>query len=370
MKSLLLLLTIALTSNAFSNDGAYFVSGNQLIPIQESDIEISKEILTIKRVGDYLHVTVDYTFTNNGEAKELLVGFEAKSPGGDVDGTPIDGRHPYMNDFSVTVNDEVLPFEVAMVNTENYYVQNEISGLTEEEALGENFDVNYPNFYYVYHFNVRFKPGVNKIIHTYRYHISGSVDMAFSFDYILTAANRWANKQIDDFTLLLDLGQYSDYYVSKSFFSSSKNWTNGLFLEGVLPAFYEELYELSMPMYVVTKDEVPTFHQKNFHPEGELNVFNIRPFDILMAETFDSKELDLPYDVSSVTHLETTTDEVSYKILRNLPYAVRGYVFKTKAIREYYERLDWYQPNPEYVAEIELLTEEEQAWLKSLKENH
>ncbi len=367
MKTLLFLLSIVLTANAFANDGAFFASGNQLIPIEESDIEISKEILTIERVGDYLHVTVDYTFVNNAEAKELLVGFEAKSPGGDVDGTPIDGQHPYMKNFSVLVNDQMLPYEVSLVNTETYFVNNSMASLSEEEAMGDNFDVNNPNFYYVYHFNVRFEPGVNKIIHKYQYRISGSVEMDFEFDYILTAANRWANKQIDDFTLILDLGNYSEYYVSRNFFSSFENWKNGIFLEGDnLPYMFED----TAPMYVLSKEGIPTFHQTNFHPEDELRVFAPHQHYVLMAESFDYKELELPYSSGSVSNLVTTTDEVSYKILRNLPYARRGYVFKTKSIQKYYEKMPWYQPDPKYVAKPELLTEEEQEWLKLLKENH
>lgn len=35
----------------FANDGAYYVSGNHLIPMYESDIVVKKEILTIKRAG-------------------------------------------------------------------------------------------------------------------------------------------------------------------------------------------------------------------------------------------------------------------------------------------------------------------------------
>lgn len=359
MKSLVLFALILLTTNVFANDGAFFASGNQLIPIQESDIEISKEILTIKRVGDYLHVTVDYTFMNNADAKEILVGFEAKSPSGDVDGTPIDGKHPFMQDFSVMVNNELLPFEVAMVNKETYYVNDEIASLTDEEALGEHFEMNYPNFFYVYHFNVRFERGENKIIHTYQYKISGSIEMDFEFDYILTAANRWANKQIDDFTLKLDLGDYTDYYVSKSFFSSSENWTNGMFIEPKNRVIYEE----TNPMYVLTQEDIPTFHQKNFHPEDELRVYMPKNHYLLMAETFDYKELDLSYSFEHVNHLETSVNEQSYKILRNYPYARRGYVFKTAYIQAYYEKMPWYQPDPNYEAKPELLTEGEQIWL-------
>lgn len=71
-------------SNA--NDGAFYASGNQLIPIRETTISIQKEVLEIVRDGDELDITVNYTFFNPGGAKSILVGFEAASPAGDVDG--------------------------------------------------------------------------------------------------------------------------------------------------------------------------------------------------------------------------------------------------------------------------------------------
>ncbi len=34
-------------THSWANDGAYTMSGNQLIPIMESDISVKKEILTL-----------------------------------------------------------------------------------------------------------------------------------------------------------------------------------------------------------------------------------------------------------------------------------------------------------------------------------
>ncbi len=60
-------------------------------------------------------------------------------------------------------------------------------------------------------------------------------------------------------------------------------------------------------------------------------------------------------------------DERSYKILRNLPYAKRGYIFTTDYIQQYYETLDWYKPNPDYKVSIDALSPKEHLWLKVLK---
>jgi hypothetical protein len=45
-----------------ANDGAFYMNGNQLIPVNETQVELRKEILTVKRVGRNILIDVDYTF--------------------------------------------------------------------------------------------------------------------------------------------------------------------------------------------------------------------------------------------------------------------------------------------------------------------
>ena len=200
-------------AHLLANDGAFYAKGNQLIPISEATVSVKKEVLSIQRTTNgYVRVTVSYIFDNPGAAKEILVGFEAPSPAGDVDGTPINGQHPYISNFSVVMNGSPIRYETAFVNDEDYYENEEINGLTETEALGERFNENDPGFYYVYHFNAPFKKGLNTIQHTYNFKMGSSVMEYYSFGYILTAANRWANNGIDDFTLIIDLGDFQNFF--------------------------------------------------------------------------------------------------------------------------------------------------------------
>lgn len=105
-----------------ANDGAYYGRGNHLIPVTETDVSVQKEILTIRKVRDNsIEVTVYYEFFNPKEDKTILVGFEADSPTGDVDGMPKNGLHPYMRDFTVNLNNQVLPYQVAYVSDTAYY---------------------------------------------------------------------------------------------------------------------------------------------------------------------------------------------------------------------------------------------------------
>ena len=55
--------------------------------------------------------------------------------------------------------------------------------------------------------------------------------------------------------------------------------------------------------------------------------------------------------------------DAEQRIMRNLPFAWRGYVFKSKDLQKYFESTTWYIPDPDYVADMEALPEKEQAWI-------
>jgi hypothetical protein len=52
---------LAMTLAAWGNDGVFYVNGNQLVPIQETDIALTKEVLTIS-LGDDGYAKVDVQF--------------------------------------------------------------------------------------------------------------------------------------------------------------------------------------------------------------------------------------------------------------------------------------------------------------------
>lgn len=362
MNKLIFILFSFISLTLYSNDGAYYASGNQLIPISENEVSIKKEILTVKRIIideiEYVYVTVDYTFYNPSTEKTILVGFEAPSPSGDVNGFPKNGAHPYMSNFKVIMNGNSLNFKTAMVNTKEYYIKNKIDAKTEEEVLGEDFNSNSPEFYYVYHFNAVFKPGINKIKHTYRFKMSGSISDFYSFDYILTAANRWANNQIDDFTLNIEMGENQGFSVRNSFFNNTDNWfiDNG-----------RSVSSNGLSTNFITYDGKISFKKKNFHPKGELYVTSTDGPIKNYFTSFDSDYHNLPSKINPENTATDSENEDSYKILRNLPFAIRGYVFKTKIIQDYYLSQSWYKPNLKYKADFEKLNTVEKEWLRIVK---
>lgn len=95
------------TIMTYANDGGYFVSGNHLIPISNTDIKIEKEVLTIylSDTTEYTYVDVDYTFVNtSSKPKTIKMGFEAELE--DLYKLPEEGTkgHPYIYDFTVELN--------------------------------------------------------------------------------------------------------------------------------------------------------------------------------------------------------------------------------------------------------------------------
>ena len=52
------------------------------------------------------------------------------------------------------------------------------------------------------------------------------------------------------------------------------------------------------------------------------------------------------------------------KIMRNLPFAYRGYIFKNKELDTFFKTTEWYIPNPSYDGNMEALNEEEKRWVE------
>ena len=67
---------------AWANDAEYYASGNQLVPLKQTSIRVTKEVLSIDLRDDgTAFVDVQYEFTNpENKAKTILMGFEADPP--------------------------------------------------------------------------------------------------------------------------------------------------------------------------------------------------------------------------------------------------------------------------------------------------
>jgi len=271
----LLLLVFSYTSHA--NDGAYMGSGNHLIPINETDISVKNEILTITLIGDKAVVEVYYEMYNPGNEKNVIVGFEAPSPGGDARHDLKDNGHPYISDFTISVNGTKSDYTI------NYFTKDDPSykksmSLKEFKKYIENNGESQYVLSYV--FSANFVKGKNIIKHTYTYEMSSNVSLKYSFDYILTAANRWANNGIDDFTLNIKTNKEPYLSILPTFFSKTNGWSiigKGTMKYGPNPDDNSrEDYRNTLWFFVV--DGYIQFKKKKFHPKGELDF--CKPNDI------------------------------------------------------------------------------------------
>jgi hypothetical protein len=369
MKFLITLFVFVIVDvSLYANDGAYTMSGNQLIPIVEKNIAVKKEILSIKRLpvdNNLMEVTVYYEFFNPVNDKEVLVGFEAASPTGDVNGTPVNGGHPYMTDFTVQLNNVILPYKVAIVKDSMYYKNGQFKTVTPIIDNTNNVD-----FFYVYHFKAKFKKGLNIVKHTYTVEAGGSVMTKYDFDYILTAAKRWANKQIDDFTLNIDMGNYESFYIAKGFFTTKQDWLIhgiGKAIDNLKPREYIHNGSPSILFYVHKASLV--FNARNFKPKGELYIAASRYLRSTDDTLFNANtSLNLPLSINEQEEIAVPANDFSKKVLKNLAFARRGYIFSNTALQQYFEKMDWYIPNPNYEPVLSKLTKEEQIFAEKYKE--
>lgn len=412
-KTFIILLALLATASLKANDGAFYAQGNHLIPITETTISVRKEILTITHMadtitgwGDMFKVNVYYEFFNPGPAKDVTVGFESPTPDGNGYGGTLDEAYkgqPYMYGFNVVMNGKPLPHQVAHVpykyegdyqfdytrKTEDYYKNGQVQDMPKEqykanlrryfpeEADAEEAALDYYGylFYYVYHFNAHFNEGLNTIQHTYTVKGSDLVMTDYLFDYIMTAANRWANNGIDDFTLILNMGDHTSFSVCPTFYASPDEWTfSG---KGKIGERREMIGMCeNCPMFHVQTGSL-VFKQKNFHPEGELHIMS----DALYLYMYDFKEGDkdeiegfvndfkskyynnLMLDDEQPVDISKFTPEQK-RIVKNVPFAYRGYVFKDKGLQCFFESTDWYIPNPDYQADMSKLETGEKKWVQ------
>jgi hypothetical protein len=261
----------------FANDGAFRVNGNQLIPMYETDISVKKEILSIKAIGSgQASVEVYYEFFNPKETKELEVGFEAFTPCGDVDAKPMDGEHPYIGNFSVSINGLLIPYKVAIERDSLYFRNGKYKTMSKADVLKESEDNDMVNFFYVYHFRILFNKGLNIIHHTYVVDLSSSVEELYSFEYVLTAAGRWANRQIDDFTLNIDVGDFQDLSIKNTFFKTAADWQ----IKGTGKRIVRKSDEADEEMteFFIRKGSL-IFQKKNFKLVAELYIHAYNSYD-------------------------------------------------------------------------------------------
>lgn len=294
MKTSSILLTILalafFSSHASANDGVYFTSGSFLVPIQETEIAAKKEILTITICNDgYADVDVDYTFFNQGNTnKNILMAFEAAAPYNAYGPFNRNGRHPNISDFTAEMNGTALTHRNAIIAIHYKQGKRELDykplDMTQWKGYGEVPDSILPydnliynealdslcSYRYAYYFPALFKPGENKVHHTYRYKMSYGVGRKFEIPYWLTPVTRWSNGQVDDFTLRIkSRDDLVSILLADSLFKDSEFTQKG----DLSQAYHlNSTYCGSQLFAIISKNTVLEWHTTNFSPKDDINI--------------------------------------------------------------------------------------------------
>jgi YARHG domain len=204
-----------------------------------------------------------------------------------------------------------------------------------------------------------------------------SIWLTDSIETVLTAAKRWANRQIDDFTLQIDTGEYQDICIGNNFFGNVSEWKTDSAVKCLQSSSSGgEGGNIDTCEFFIRKGMI-VFTKKDFKPAGELHFrsFNNYYFrsraedegddeDTDKPSVFDWKKSHLPFSIDNQDAIPPPADEFSKKVLRNLPFARRGYVFKSPELQAYFERQKWYWPDSGYIPATDSLSRKEQEWLK------
>ncbi len=277
------------THLAVANDGVYFTSGNFLVPIAETDISAAKEMLTIT-IGKDSFATVDvyYEFRNNGVPKTVKMAFEAKSQYND--GTPLNrkGVHPFIQDFTVNMNgtplnytngvvaftrqDDTLVSDHKRLDLNKWKTCNEVPDTVylSDDALYNPALDSIVTYGYAYYFDAPFQTGLNIVHHTYRYRMSFSVDTKFSIPYWLTPATRWANRQVDDFTLCIKTEAPVELCITDSVFHAAPFVSSS----GTQIYHLSSAYRQSAAFATLFPEDSITWHCQNFRPTADMAIYS------------------------------------------------------------------------------------------------
>lgn len=332
---LIALLAVCVASFAWANDGVYYVQGNQLIPLHETDISVEKEVLTISLCDDgYAQVDVQYEFLNHGADKVVDMGFEASSPYNTGDSINPLGGHPYIYQFKVEMNGERLNYTNAVVEPGQF---DKPFRMPEDED-----ERDFARYSYVYCFKAPFHAGLNRVHHTYRYRMSYGVGRTFEVPYWLTPAARWKGGRIGDFTLRICATNTAKHFLlADSLFSGS----DFRVIEGVGKIRHTQIgWRNEDFVEIALRNGTVEWHAKDFLPNDD--------FYIQSADTYTSFSGLAPgtYYDRSETYVLWSEEErkISESLARNLPYANRGYVFKKASLRKLFSKFWWYMPDPSY----------------------
>lgn len=347
------ILTFILTISVYGNDGVYLTRGGIIYPTKESKISLDREILSFSVQDKICRVDILFEFNNpENVERKLMIGFQAPTAVGDVPNNISNTNQ--IADFKIVANGQILPYILKAAECEDC-------------ELNEPKDFQFSQFeqgVFVYLFELTFKPGINKINHSYSFPASSNVAFDQFYNYILTTGSKWAGGTIKNLTVNFDLGQNKYFYVN-DIFGKNANWS--IIGSGKVTNKKFDNDEDSCRMVRVLSGSLQ-IDVNDFRPLKNIefgiiceNSFITRPTD------FEKLKEEKAFSICGLSlDSETNYSKETLKILRNTVYAQYGYYFNSKDFKDYFSQFEWYIPDPNLTMEQIKLTEKEKKFIDEI----
>jgi len=339
-----ILLLIISTQLLTANDGSYLSRGGVLRPMQETRVILQKEILSFTCHGDKSTTNVYFEFNNpKNETITSLVGFVVPLPVGDV--STWHWKNKGVSDFKIQHDGMLLPYELKIADN-------------PEGQLYDTSNYDFSQFegdVYVYLFEVKFHPGINKIIHSYKSFASNSVMYNRQFDYVLTTGSKWAESSIKDLTVEISFQEDAYFYVD-DVFGDAADWN----IVGTGKITNKRMVRLQSGKLMI--------HTNNLIPKEDI------AFGIYDNASYCHYGVDWDDPTNKIRHAicqRALSEKGKYskkelRLIRNGIYAEYGYAFKSQDLKEYFNTYAWYLSDPNLRINDIVLSERDNEFIKRI----
>lgn len=367
-------LFILIATVSFSNDWEFSSRGENIVPIETSQVSIKKEEIRMKVVNDGMDVKVKFIF-DSPVSEEKIIGFITPEGGFDDDENyQWDGEMHFKN-FTTVVNGKTVKSNVEKMK--DFYKKNLLS---KEEM--QKYNVEKYKDSYIYYFKANFVKGENTVEHSYNY--SGSYGVGYiDFQYVWTTISKWKNKKVDDFELIIEPGT-SFVSLPYTFWKNERKVNWEIIGEGKIDTAVQTITDSNTKekkvlkrVYARLKSGYIRYKTKDFAPDNEFlieeikNIANYYPFEktekgyIFLDEssdynfwlccyvtepyskekygTYENYKEELKLSKNKEEQLKELSDK-ELEILRNYPFALSGYDFSRKDLKDYFSQFIWYYP--------------------------
>ena len=340
--------------SSFGNDGVYLTRGGVIYPTQETKISLDKEILSFTVKDKIAYVKIQFEFNNpENTERKLLVGFQAPTAAGDVSDSLSNMNH--IKNFTIIQNGTILPYTLKAADCDSCELK------TPNELHFSQFNTGL----FVFLFEITFKPGMNRINHSYSFPASNNVSFDQFYNYILTTGSKWAGERIKSLTVNIDMGENKYFYVY-DIFGRSADWS--IIGTGKVTDEKFDYVDAGTCRMVRTLSGHLQISITDFQPTKNIEFGIVSDHSFTVWPVYYEKIRN--GEIASIGDLSLKADYTMEELrsMRNTIYAQYGYDFTDPVLKQYFSQFGWYMPDPNLRMEDIDMTEAENEFLARILE--